>query len=72
MNPTSYQPGARFTGKQLNDWCKDQVDNHRSHEKIAKKLWLHFVFKDNRVYELTYMRYRESDDFGTVGFIRVT
>ena len=70
INPLSYQPGTKFSGKTLNDWLSDQIANHDSHEKIAQKIDKHFILKDNRVYELVYIQYHSYDMYGYPGFMR--
>ena len=52
MNILSYSPGSRFTGAELNRWCEEQIQNHFSHEKEAHRLYNHYIFKDQVVYEL--------------------
>ena len=69
-NITSYQPGSIFLGKELNYWCKEQIRNHGSHEKIARKIYLHFTFLDKTFYRLVYMQYRTSEP-GQIGFERI-
>ena len=70
INPLSYQPGTKFSGKILNDWLSFQIANHGSHEKIAQKIDKHFILKDNRVYELVYIQYHSYDNYGYPGFMR--
>ena len=38
MNVLSVKPGTVLSGKQINDWCLDQVKYRRSHWKEAKRL----------------------------------
>lgn len=37
-NILSYQPLTRFTGQEILDWAKFQVENNTSHEKQGKRI----------------------------------
>ena len=52
LNPLSLMIGQTISGKEINDWCKDQIINNKSHQKIAKFL-LSKGYKDDRVYYQT-------------------
>lgn len=68
-NITSYKCGSVFTGSELNAWCKDQLENNKSHKKIAHKIYMHYTFKDNRSYKLISMQYRMYEP-ATIAFER--
>ena len=70
MNPLSYQLGTKFSGKILNDWLSEQITNHGSHEKIAQKIDKHFILKNDRIYQLVQMSYRDREE-ESLGFIKV-
>ena len=53
LNPLSLQMGQTCSGKEINDWCKDQIVNNKSHQKIARFL-LSKSYKDDRIYYKTY------------------
>lgn len=54
LNPLSIQIGTqKISGKEINDWCIDQILNHGSHEKDARRLFRK-NYRDNRMYILTY------------------
>lgn len=69
-NIASYQPYTVFTGAEISLWCKDQIENHKSHQKIARKLYMHYTFKDKNKYQLVRMQYRMYEP-ETIGFRRV-
>ena len=52
INPLSYQPGSKFKGSELNFWCEEQIRNHGSHEAEARRIYGHYTFKDETLYEL--------------------
>ena len=52
LNPLSLQLGQKITGKEINDWCLDQIRNHGSHYKEAKRLLLK-DYNNDRVYRKT-------------------
>lgn len=52
-NILSYQYGAIFTGKEINDFIDYHINNNTSHKKDAIRLMKQFIFKDNHSY-LTY------------------
>lgn len=68
MNPLSYPIGTKFTGKTLNEWLLEQIDNHKGNEKIARKIYNHFIFKNNHIYQLVRMPYRTNGKL-ELGFI---
>lgn len=70
-NILSYQPGSKFSGKEINEFCEDQMKNHGSHYKEAKHLYMHYIFKDSRMYELVHIPFRMYEP-ERVGFLRVT
>ena len=49
MNILSVKPGTVLSGKQINDWCIDQVRYRRSHWKEAVRL-LSKNYKDDENY----------------------
>ncbi len=51
-NILSYCKGSTFTGKEITDWCKYQIENNTSHIKEAKRLYPHYNLKPDRIYEL--------------------
>jgi len=54
MNILSYAPNSIFTGKEINDWCIEQIQSCGSHAKEARKLYSHYTFKDDVKYQLVY------------------
>ena len=52
LNPLSLQFNQTCTGKQINDWCRYQIENNGSHYKDAVRL-LKKNFKDDRTYYKT-------------------
>ena len=52
LNPLSLQLNQTCTGKQINDWCRYQVESNGSHCKDAVRL-LKKNFKDDRTYYKT-------------------
>lgn len=59
-NILSYQPGAIFSGKELNDFFFHAIENKTSKAKVAKKYLRHFTFKDNRLYRMYRGKMRDS------------
>ncbi|MBP3226729.1 MAG: hypothetical protein J6M08_07410 [Methanobrevibacter sp.] len=52
LNPLSLQMGQTCSGKEINNWCRYQVENNGSHYKDAVRL-LKKNFKDDRIYYKT-------------------
>lgn len=69
-NIASYKPGSIFKGSEINAWCKDQLENNKSHKWIAHRLYMHFTFKDDRNYKLVHMAYRMYEP-ATIAFERI-
>ena len=53
LNPLSIQLGQTVSGKQINDWCKYQIENCGSHVRYAKFL-LTKNYRDDRTYMKIY------------------
>lgn len=53
LNPLSLQLGQSITGKEINDWCRDQIENNKSHRKQAEFL-LTKHYRDDRIYYKSY------------------
>ena len=55
LNPLSLQLGQKITGKEINDWCRDQIENNRSkfHRKYAE-FFLSKHYRDDRIYYKSY------------------
>ena len=68
MNPLSYPIGTKFTGKTLNEWLLEQIDNHTGNEKIAQKIYNHFILKNDKIYQLVRMPYRTNGKL-KLGFV---
>ena len=49
-NILSYQYGTIFTGKEVNDFIKYNIDNNTSHKKDSIRLMKQFIFKDDCYY----------------------
>ena len=49
-NILNYRYGTLFTGKEIKDWCQDQVENSRDHKKEAKYIISHYGLIDNVLY----------------------
>lgn len=58
MNPLSYPLGTKFTGRILNEWLTEQINEHKGNEKIARKIYNHFIFKNDKTYQLIRIPYR--------------
>jgi hypothetical protein len=41
-NILSYEPGTKFSGKEILDWAKYQVENKTSHEKYGEVILRRF------------------------------
>lgn len=61
-NIFSYKEGSRFSGKEINDFCKDQIENNKSHAKEAKRIYFHYSLKDFTVYELVRLSFGPGTD----------
>ena len=70
MNPLSYPIGTKFTGKVLNKWLSEQVNNHKGNEKIARKIYIHFIFRDFHIYQIVRMPYKTNGKL-ELGFISI-
>ena len=70
MNPLSYSIETKFTGKTLNKWLLKQIDNHTGNEKIARKIYNHFILKNDKIYQLVRMPYRTNGKL-ELGFISI-
>ena len=70
MNPLSYSIGTKFTGKILNKWLSEQVNSHKGNEKIARKIYNHFIFRDYHIYQLVRMPYKTNGKL-ELGFISI-
>ena len=70
MNPLSYSIGTKFTGKTLNEWLLKQIDNHTGNEKIVRKIYNHFIFKNNHIYQLVRMPYKTNGKL-ELGFVNI-
>ena len=51
-NIFSYKEGSLFSGKEIKDFCKDQIENRKSHAKEAKRIYFHYNLKDFTIYAL--------------------
>jgi len=69
-NILSYQTGSRFSGKEINEFCEEQLRNHGSHYHEAHHLYMHYTFKDSRTYELVHIQFRMYEP-KRIGFLRV-
>lgn len=69
LNPLSLIIGQTISGKEINDWCKDQIINNKSHQKIAKFL-LSKGYKDNRIYCKTYKQETGNNKPSVIIFMR--
>ena len=49
LNPLSIEVGQKITGREINEWCKDQIKNQKSHRRQAEYL-LSKNYKDERTY----------------------
>ena len=61
-NIFSYKEGSLFSGKEIKDFCKDQIENKKSHVKEAKRIYLHYSLKDFTVYELVRLSFGPGTD----------
>lgn len=68
-NILSIALGTQVTGKEINDWCWDQILNHRSHEDEAQRL-IKKNYRDGRKYEAIRIRPHEQDST-KIGFARI-
>lgn len=53
INPLSIQNGQTISGKEINEWCKDQILNNKSHARDARRL-LEKHYQDDRFYMATF------------------
>lgn len=53
LNPLSLQIGQTCSGKEINDWCRYQIENNGSHYKDAVRL-LKKNYKNDRTYCKSY------------------
>ena len=53
LNPLSIRIGQKISGKEINDWCLDQINNHGSHYKDAAFL-LTKHYNNDTIYIKTY------------------
>ena len=65
-NILSYKLGSTFTGKEIMDWCKYQIETKSSHLREAKRLYFHYNFNPNRMYELQRLSFGPGADMGRV------
>ena len=49
-NILSYQYGAIFTGKEINEFIEYNINNNTSHKKDSIRLMKQFIFKDDCCY----------------------
>ena len=49
-NILSYQYGAIFTGKEINEFIEYNINNNTSHKKDSIRLMKQFIFKDDCYY----------------------
>ena len=75
-NIFSYKLDSIFTGKEIMDYCKYQIQNNGSHAKEAKRIYLHYNLKDNKLYKLDRLPFGPGTDqcrYGgeKLGFVRV-
>lgn len=52
LNPLSLQIGQTCSGKEINDWCRYQIENNGSHYKDAVRL-LKKNYRNDREYYKT-------------------
>jgi len=52
-NIFSYKIGSVFTGKEIMDYCKSQLETCGSHLKEAKRIYLHYNLNPDSKYMLT-------------------
>ena len=75
-NILSYQYGTIFTGKEITDWCQDQLDNNRGNKKEAKRILAHYGFIDNVLYRSIpvkdYHTGHSENYYNTIGFERLS
>ena len=64
LNILSIQNGQWVTGKEINDWCRVQIENSTSHAKDAARL-LKKTYRDDAVYAAAH------NDKGQRCFMRV-
>ena len=53
LNPLSVQYGQEVSGKDINEWCRDQIENNGSHLKDAKRL-MSKHYRDDVMYRLVW------------------
>lgn len=70
LNPLSIQIGQTITGKQINDWCHDQINNNKSHYKDAKRL-LSKNYNDKITYYKIYDIGTGCGELGKISFCRI-
>lgn len=61
-NILSYKIGSAFSGKEIKDWCRYQIENKGSHFKEAKRLFQHYALDDTNFYELKRLPFGPGQD----------
>jgi hypothetical protein len=69
LNPLSIQFNQFISGKDINDWCRYQIENQGSHFKDACRL-IEQEYKDDRLYRKAYKQKTASTDKDVIIFIR--
>ena len=75
-NIFSYKLDSIFTGKEIIDYCKYQIQNNGSHAKEAKRIYLHYNLKDDKLYKLDRLPFGPGTDpcrycAEKLGFVRL-
>ncbi len=55
-NILSYPAQTKFTGQEIIDWCKFQMDSNGSHVKEARRLYSHYHIVPEAIYRLEYVK----------------
>ena len=69
LNPLSIQSNQFISGKDINDWCRHQIENQGFHFKDACRL-IEQGYKDDRLYRKAYKQKNVSTDKDVIIFIR--
>lgn len=59
-NILSYNPGAKFKGKEIKDWIKFHIENQTEYTKEANKMIKYLNISDNVEYQINRGYYQAS------------
>lgn len=68
-NILSYQLGSSFSGKEIKDWIRENLNPNSSHYSIAKSLSHFLTLKDNKRYILAKENYSSCESYNHYIFL---